>query len=335
VNIFLIPYTWMRHFAVALVSAGAGLLAWWLSLALTVWMPVWSLPWDGAVYLGFVTAFVAGTSVLAESSLHREAVWRRTWRTAAAAGLSGVLCVAAFALWTGALAPVFGGVDPDADVAEPTLVSLRWRLPAFLAAGVCTAIGPLVLRRGKGFVSHIGAGAVSGLAAATSWYGLGYLRFIDGTGDLYLAGAIGALVLGGTFGLYAWPIPDSLYAGWMRVLTDTRQGRRIPVDAPDGAARERFIGHFPRGLDLFLPASDGVMELHASVLRNARGEYRVRGLTLQPTTVQRFLERIDLRYDAQRPAPLETRLSSGDRLVLGPPENPTVVEFVMLPREER
>jgi hypothetical protein len=32
---------------------------------------------------------------------------------------------------------------------------------------------------------------------------------------------------------------------------------------------------------------------------------------------------------------LETRLSSGDRLLLGPQNDPTVVEFIMLPREER
>ncbi len=333
-NIFLIPYTWTRHFAVALSCAGAGLLAWWLALTMSVWAPLWGAEWDGAVYLGLVSAAVAGASVLSEASLHREAIARRVWRPALAGLVSGLLTVLGYAILMLGVLPLLGGGAPDADASEPTLVSMRWRLPVFLAAGFACSIGPLVLRRAH-VLSHLGAGLVAGLAAATGWFALGYLRFIDGTGDLYFAGAAGALLFGGAFGLYAWPIPDSLYAGWMRVVTDTRFGRRIPVDAPDGAARERFIGHFPRGLDLFLPASDGVMELHASVLRNGKGEYRVRGLTLQPTTVRRFLERIDLRYDPRRPAPLETRLSSGDRMYLGPPDNPTVVEFVMLPREER
>ena len=82
-------------------------------------------------------------------------------------------------------------------------------------------------------------------------------------------------------------------------------------------------------------AQDGVLELHVSVMVNAKQEYRARGLTLAPTTVRRFLERVDLRYDPKRPAPLETELSSGDRILCGPPDNPSVLEFLMLPKEER
>ena len=108
---------------------------------------------------------------------------------------------------------------------------------------------------------------------------------------------------------------------------------RIPVDAADGTPSERFVGHFTRGLDLFLPAEDEVMEMHLSVAVDEKQRYSARGLSLQPTRVKRFLERINLSYDARRPTPLQTRLSSGDRIELG--DDGTEVEFIMLPKEER
>ncbi len=334
-NIFLIPYTWMRHLSVALVCSGATLLAWWFVLALAVISPVWTVGWDGAVYVTSLSAAVAGASTLAEASLRRLPLWKRVLRTAGSALISGVLSLAGYWSWHGVMGPLVFDDVAGIDLSEPTLVSLRYRMAAFLFAGVPAGVGPLVFRRGAGFFSHMGAGAAAGLMAGATWYVLGYPKSFIGLSDLYLASAGGALVFGATFGLLAWGIPDNLYAGWMRVVSETRHGRRIPVDAPDGAVRERFIGHFPRGLDLFLPAEDGVMELHVSVMVTRKQEYRARGLTLNPTHVRRFLERIDLRYDARRPAPLETRLSSGDRFLLGPASDPTVVEFIMLPREER
>ena len=90
-----------------------------------------------------------------------------------------------------------------------------------------------------------------------------------------------------------------------------------------------------RCLDVWLNAEGQVMELHLSVAVDGEQHYKARGLTLQPTVVRRFLERIDLRYDPRRPAPLETRLSSGDRVVLGQGDQATTLEFIMLPREER
>ena len=136
-------------------------------------------------------------------------------------------------------------------------------------------------------------------------------------------------------GLFAWPIPTELYAGWVRVLSDRRLGYRVPVDSPEAPVSERFIGHFPRGLDLYLPVEDGLAELHVSFVRNDRGEYSVRGLSQFPTTVRRFLESVDLHYDPRHPSPLETELSSGDRVGLSDGVHTTWVEFVMLPREER
>lgn len=331
-NIFLIPYTWMRHFSVALVCAGAALLAWWVVLALAVLFPFWPVTWDGALYVGALCTSVAGASTLAEASLRRLPLWKRVLQTVGSALLSFLLSMAGYWGWTSLFGPLlFEGTD----AVEPTLVSLKYRVMAFLFAGMQAGIGPLVFRKGRGILSHLGAGNAAGLLAVSVWYILGYPKSAIGLGDLYHASAAGALVFGGTFGLLAWGIPDNLYAGWLRIVSETRHGRRIPIDGVDGGPRERFVGHFPRGLDLFLPAEDGVMELHVSVMVNRKQEYRARGLTLQPTLVRRFLERIDLRYDARRPAPLETRLSSEDRLVLGPPSDPTVVEFIMLPREER
>jgi hypothetical protein len=335
VNIFLIPYTWMRHLSVSLVCAGAALLAWWFVLAIAVIFPIWTVEWDGAVYVTTVVAAVAGASTLAEASLRRAPLWKRGLRTIGSGAISGVLALAGYWSWHLVMGPLAFDDLAAADLAEPTLVSLRYRMAAFLFAGVQAGVGPLVFRKGAGFFAHIGAGAVAGLFAGAAWYVLGYPKSFIGLSDLYLASAGGAVVFGSTFGLLAWGIPDNLYAGWMRIVSETRHGRRIPIDAPDGGVRERFIGHFPRGLDLFLPAEDGVMELHISLMVTRKQEYRARGLTLKPTLVRRFLERIDLRYDARRPAPLETRLSSGDRFLLGPPADPTVVEFIMLPREER
>ena len=101
------------------------------------------------------------------------------------------------------------------------------------------------------------------------------------------------------------------------------------------------MGHFPRGLDLFVPIDDAfplesqVQELHLSLAVDSEQRYVARGLHLVPTIVRRFLERVDLRYDATRPAPLETRITSGDRIVLGQGREATELEFLMLPREER
>ena len=118
------------------------------------------------------------------------------------------------------------------------------------------------------------------------------------------------------------------------MLTPNRFGRRIPIDAPERTAKERFVGHFPRGLDLFLPVDDGVQELHLSVTVDDKQRYTARGLSQHPTMVRRMLQRIDLRYDPRRPTPVETSLSSGDRIILGEGETRSEVEFILLPKEE-
>jgi hypothetical protein len=188
-----------------------------------------------------------------------------------------------------------------------------------------------VPRKGVGFWSHITGGIAAALMGGLAWHILNSKNLFS---DLYAAGAAMGLVWGFCYGLFTWAIPDELYAGWVRVTSANRYARRIPIDALDGSAKERFIGHFPRGLDLFLPAEDGVQEMHISVAVTKGQIYKVRGLSLAPTIVQRFLERIDLRYDPRRSAPLETELSSGDRVVIGDGKQKAEIEFLMLPREE-
>jgi hypothetical protein len=188
-----------------------------------------------------------------------------------------------------------------------------------------------VVRRGKGFFNHFFGGMVAGGFGAAAWHWLGH----QVVGDYYLAAAAGVFVWGTLHGLLLWAIPKSLYAGWIRVLSDFRYGYRIPIDHVDGSPSERFLGHFPRGLDIFLPVEHGSAELHASVLVDNDHRYAVRGLSIRPTVVRRFLEMLDLRWDPARPAPLETELHQGDRLSLSDGVADTVVEFVLLPKEER
>lgn len=363
-NIFLLPYNLLRHFAVGAYCAGAALLAWWLLL---VWMvsvgPSWSSVWDGAVLLSVIGGVVAYASVMAEYSLRRKTWWKTLVFPLMALGISGGLTWALYWLWLGVIAPgieaplieflmtktgfMANQVNPEAektskavailasaiteDVNDPSLVSLRYRIGAFVLGGVATSIGPIIVRKFEGIVSHFIAGVTSGLVAGGVWH----ICSTSISSDLYWSAAFAAASWGLVFGLFAWGLPDDLYAGWIRVLTHTRFGHRIPVDALDGQPKERFVGHFPRGLDLFLPSEEGVLEMHVSVAVDKKQRYVARGLTLAPTFMRRFLESVDLRYDPRRSAPLETKITSGDRLILGEGENAPEIEFIMLPREER
>ncbi|MBK9370429.1 MAG: hypothetical protein IPN01_29750 [Deltaproteobacteria bacterium] len=329
-NIFLVPYTWQRHLQVALITGAAGLLAWWFVMSwFTFFGPFWSLEWDGALFLATCSGMIGGAAVLAEGSLRRRALPSRLALTLTAAGISFGVGFAGYWLWTFALGPALFGAVPDS--IDSALVSLRYRLGGFVIAGIGSALGPLVTRKFKGGVTQLLSGAAAGLFGGAVWHLCNFTIYYD----LYLASALGAFTWGFGYGVLAWGIPDELYAGWLRVLSPSRYGLRIPVDAMDRSPKERFVGHFPRGLDVWLNAEGQVMELHLSVAVDGEQHYKARGLTLQPTVVRRFLERIDLRYDPRRPAPLETRLSSGDRVVLGQGDQATTLEFIMLPREER
>jgi hypothetical protein len=334
VNIFLIPYTWLRHLSMALWCAGAGLLAWWAALTWVVWIgPSWPPEYDGPILMCVVSGAVACASVLGECNLRRLPMLSRLWRVALATGLSVAFTGIWYTLWHSVgHALLFTAPDAAGDAADASLVSLRFRLGAFAMGGLSCGIGPLIVRKGAHLVPHLVGGIASGLAGGLAWH---LFNFTVDT-DLYVAGAMLGATWGFTYGLLAWPIPDALYAGWLRVLSANRFGRRIPIDSQDGSPKERFVGHFPRGLDLFQPMEDGVMELHLSVAVDSKQRYKARGLSLAPTVVRRLLERVDLRYDPRRPAPLETRLSSGDRIRMSTQGGGfSEVEFVMLPREEQ
>lgn len=192
---------------------------------------------------------------------------------------------------------------------------------------------------GVGFLGHTVGALASAMLAAAVWDGVGYYGIFPALGwvaqDLYLSPALAMGFWGFAHGSLTWGIPPELYAGWIRVLSPFRFGHRIPVDRPEGTSAERFIGHFPRGLDLQLPAQNGVAELHASFLVNDSRRYTVRGLSVQPTVVKRMLEQVKIHYNPASPAPLETDLNMEDKVILSDGSNETVVEFILLPKEER
>lgn len=336
-NIYLVPHNWARHVAVGLVVGSAGLLAWWSFLGVTlVFGPslfemglMWSQGAEGWLLLSWCATVIGGASTAAEMGLRRAPPLKRVGLpilAALASFLFAQLIMGMASCTTGLfVSEVMAPLRADG-----SLVSLRYTLPLWVAAGLASTMGPLAVRRFAGWPTHVGTGWIAGALAAAVWHWSSYYFFHD----LYLSGGLAMLTWGVIHGLFAWPIPSELYAGWIRVLSDRRFGYRVPVDSTATDTAERFVGHFPRGLDLFLPVEDGVAELHVSFVKNHEGRYAVRGLSQWPTNVNRFLESIDLRYDPRHPAPLETELHSGDKVVVSDGVHQTWVEFVMLPKEE-
>lgn len=344
-NIFLVPHTWARHVAVGLFVAGAGLVTWWLLLALqVVVLPaigfMLSPGWDGPLYLGLGGGAIAFTSVLAEQSLRRQPVLQRTMLPVAAGLVSFMATMISYLM----LQAIHGALASESMaplVTDPGYSSLRYRVLQWCAAGVMSGFGPAAVRvistrSLRGLFDHVAGGLASGLMGAAFWHFFSYygVPFLDLSDDLYLGPAMGLFGWGLAHGMLVWGIPSELYAGWVRVLSPHRFGHRIPVDRIDGKAAERFVGHFPRGLDMYLPADKGVAELHVSFVADGQGEYAVRGLSQAPILLKRPLERVDLRYDPRRPAPLQTELRMEDRVFLGQGDAQTELEFLLLPKEE-
>jgi hypothetical protein len=367
VNIYLIPYTGMRHLMMGLVIGAAGLIAWWWVMLLELQVSpalyasfgfTWSRGMQGPLYVGSLVCAISSATLLAEGALRRRALRWRFFYAAIAAMMAFTFLMIGWGLLT-LFTHLLTGQVTDELIRDASLVTLRFRIGVWLSAGLASGVAPFLVRwlhaaitrrwewggrDGTGppqamswgelllmLAAHAGGGLVAGALAAAAWHVPGYYDAI--AGDLYVASAAAALTFGGMHGLLVWAIPDDLYAGWVRVLSYERYGLRIPVPHTDGSAAERFVGHFPRGLDLYLPADRAVAELHVSFVKTD-DRYTVRGLTIQPTRVKRWLERIDLRYDPRRPAPLETTLVSEDRILIGEAAE-TEVEFLMLPKEER
>lgn len=331
VNIFLIPYTWYRHLAMGFWCAAWGLMIW--AVVLTVFVKLsmgWHPSMDGSILICALAGGIAFASIAGEAVLRRRSVFASSWRLLLATSVSVGLAFAGYWFWTEVFNRLAYSDQSALDAVEPSLVSLRYRIGVFGLAGLASGLGPLLLRKFHGWFNHLVGGTTAGLAGGIAWHLLNY----QGLGsDLFYAGAGLGLVWGFVHGLLCWGLPDELYAGWLRVMSWNRHSRRIPIDAMDGAPSERFVGHFTRGLDLFLPAEDQVLEMHLSVAVDEEQRYSARGLSLQPTRVRRFLERINLSYDARRPTPLQTKLTSGDRIELG--DGGTELEFIMLPKEEQ
>lgn len=345
-NIFLVPYTWARHVVAALVVGGAALLFWWIFLVLEVIVAptigvLWALGWEGAFLLGFGSATIAASSVLVEASLRRLPLSSRLLRMLGAGGFALIVTMMGYGL----LQLIQGALASEAMatlVTDPSYVSLRFRFLQWAVAGFASGLGPLAVRivltrKFGGILDHLGGGLAAGLLGAAAWHAFGYygIGFLGIPPDMYLAPAMGLLVWGTLHGLLVWGVPDELYAGWLRVLSSHRFGHRIPIDRVDGGPSERFVGHFPRGLDLFVPAEKGVAELHVSFTTDGKQHHAIRGLSQQPIELKRFLERVDLRYDPRRPAPLETDMRMEDRIFLSTADGKTELEFLLLPKEEQ
>lgn len=346
-NINMMPYHWSRHLTVALATAAATLLWWWVFLTFdVVLMPKAHMlvrqQFEGAWLLSGMAAAATFVSLYGESTLRREAIhWRLIWSLPAAfvAWLLTMIWVGLFELMTDFMhsSEFFGWETLAGDYG---LVSIRYRLACWLGAGFVAGLCPVLVRVGRTrklgiyLVEHLLGGVTAGLVGAAIWqffsyYGLAWLGIPT---DLYYSTAFAALAFGFVHGLLCWGVPDSLYRGWIRVLTAYRYGYRVPIEKPAQGTGERFIGHYPRGLDINLPVEKGVAELHISIAATD-SEYALRGLSQQPTNVKRFLESVDLRYDPRRPAPLETDLSQEDVITMGTGAAKTEIEFLLLPKD--
>lgn len=370
-NIILIPHNWSRHVAVAFYTGAVPVLIWWLLLNwLVVLGPIlypsgmlWAPYAEGTILFSLMAAGIAWVHISAEGGLRRRAI---VWKVALPflAAFFSLLFTALFVVAVEYLTPaIIGLIWPGfgALYADPHAATLRHRLLDFLLAGLVVGLSTLAVRGLWGFtgslarfipesakafielpenpvkvsigmaVHHVFGGVAASLMGAAVWHLCAHVIFKD----MYLASALGFGTWGFTYGLLAWGVPADLYAGWIRVLSSHRYGHRIPIDTPEGGPVERVAGHYPRGLDLWVGAEHGMAELHASFVVDRDGGYAVRGLSQQPMRVKRSLEAIDLSYDPISPVPLETDLRMEDRIYIGPDGNHTIVEFILLPKEER
>ena len=341
-NIFLIPYTWMRHFQVALWLGILTTTAWWLHLEYyLLYDPFWSSEYDGFMWLVTLVFTASGGSILIEGNLRRTKFRWRVIKLLTSIGVSCGLFFLLFMLYDTTIGALFFSVldlfkteSLQRDVVDTHQIIFQNQFGLFLCAGFCVSVGTLFSRKWKGLHhigNHIMGGLIAGCLAACVWMFFFYFM-ADFGNHLYYSGAISSLVFGFGFGLSAWTIPDDLYAGWIRIMSPTRFGHRVPIDAIEGNTKERFIGSYKNGLDAYMPDSEGVMELHISAYVNANQEYFLRGLSQKSTLIKRMLESVRMDYDPRSPQPAETQLYSEDIVVMGEAGK---VEFIMLPREEK
>lgn len=329
-NIFLIPYTWSRHLQFGIWSALCSLIAWWFYLlVLTQGGMVWSSGWDAFVTNALLCTSVVFANIWGEGALRRWSMRRRLWKLALGVGISMGITLLVTWSWAG-LSLMF--LEDIGSVHH--VVALKYRWGNFMGTGVAVAIGVMSTEKWRGqpktfVLNYLLGGLFAGLTAGALWSISAYYW----VQNLYWAGAILFVSFGFSFGWATRSIPDDLYVGWIRVLSGNRFGHRIPIDAKEKLPKERFVGAYPNGLDLFFPVESFVQPLHASVVHNpTKNTYTLRGLTQYHLKMVRMLEWAKLNYDPQSPVPMEVNLSNEDRVELG--EN-VQVEFLILPREER
>jgi hypothetical protein len=302
--------------------------------------PFWSPDFDGFFWLCPLVLASSGGSIFLEGSLRRAPLRWRILKFLTSVGSAFALFYFLFLIYDATIGPIFYMIfdivkeeSNNIDLTDPHKIVFQHQLGLFLVAGFCTTFGTLIVRKWKGMFhvgNHIIGGLLAGLSAGTVW--MFFLNFSPSTGvHLYLSGAFSSLTFGFVFGLSAWTIPDELYAGWLRVMSPSRFAHRVPIDATEGGTKERFVGSYANGLDLYLPQGEGVMELHVSAYVEEGQNYIIRGLSQQSTVIKRSMETVQLHYNPQSPQPSETQLYSEDLIYMG---SGGVLEFIMLPREE-
>ena len=309
------------------------LLCWWFFLSYLLLVgPFWSPYWDSFFSGWLLVLSCAGANILGEAGLRRWNGKQIVKKILLLLGVSFLSYLLLLSIWN-VIFSMFSNVSNTSHV-----MVLRYRLGDFICAGLATGISVLVGQKWgwQNVINHLMAGLFAGLGAAalrTTPYFLEQMSSDLFTNDLYFAGAVSCVSFGFLFGISAREIPEELYVGWVRVLTGSRFSQRIPIDALEQKNKERFLGHYPNGLDLYLPANEGILELHASIVHSpSTSQYILRGLSLEQTKMKRMFEWARVDYDPQSPVPREVELQNGDRIELG---EQTEIEFLILPREER
>ena len=244
-----------------------------------------------------MVVFTAMGAILCEGNLRRSPMRWRIIKTLTAGGVGFGANLLLFFLYQGFLGnwifsflnivkSILGTQVVELELGNPHRIVFQHQLTMLVMTGLSVSFGTLFARKWDGWIhvaNHLLAGIFSGLVLAATW--AYFLYFAPSFGShLYFSAAIGSLFFGMVFGFSAWTIPDSLYAGWIRVLSSTRFGYRVPIDAKPGVAKERFVGSYTNGLDIYLPPQEGVMELHISAYVNEEQKYYIRGLSQKETT---------------------------------------------------
>ncbi len=289
----------------------------------------WSPSWDGFMTNVLLGSAVVFANVWGEGALRRWTMRRRSWKVVLAIGVTVGGVFLTTWMWAGLSALLLQDIGSLDHV-----VALKYRWGNFVGTGIAVAAGLMSVERWKNkpkafVLSYLLGGVFAGLTAGAVWSIASYYW----VQNFYWAGSLLFVGFGFSFGLATRSVPDDLYVGWIRVLSGGRFGHRIPIDAKDNRPKERFVGAYPNGLDLFFPVEDSVQPLHASIVHEPnQNVYTLRGLTQHHLKMARMLEWARLNYDPQSPVPMEVDLSNEDRIELG---EQIQVEFLILPREER